>query len=111
MEARQARFSDMNSSDSFRSSVLACGGYITNHGTGTQREIDTLFDVTFRQEATAHRTGNRRYAFRIHLNDAGMKPVIHPRQLSGDVPDMLLQKMAETIRRFLAALSDSTQLP
>ena len=104
-------FSVTNSSAGFRSPLLACGNYIRPDGTGTQREIDAPFDGALRQEATVRQTDNRKYAFRIHVHDTETKPAVHARPLNGDAPDTLLQKMAETIRRFLAALPGSTQLP
>lgn len=101
MQERKNNFFGHEFIQQFPVVVLACGNYITNQGTGKEREIDTIFGVTFREEVIALQTGKKKYSFWIHRNDNESKLVIHTRQLSTDTPDRLLQKMAETINDHL----------
>jgi hypothetical protein len=79
--------------------VLACSNYITNYG--ELREIDDIFNVEYVQ---THSTENakRQYHFYTHYNKDKSKLVIHTRQLSGDVPNELLEMMGNIIRNFVS---------
>ena len=82
----------------FKVIVLACSDYIVNYG--DQREIDSLFDVTFDINGGAHEVGPQN-AFWVHHSADGKRMVIHTRQLSGAVSDKLLEGMGNVIRQHI----------
>lgn len=79
--------------------VLACGNYIQNYG--ENREIDTIFGVTFHEEHSV-KTEKTEQKFWTHYNSEKTKLVIHCQQLSGSQASTnLLIKMGEVIRLHL----------
>ena len=64
------------------------------------REIDDIFKVGYVQTYST-KTTNKPYHFYIHYNENKSKLVIHTRQLSGDVPDKLLEEMGNVITRIV----------
>ena len=77
--------------------VLACGAYVDNC---RKKEIDAIFGVEFDAEYRSDDASGAQ-AFWTHYNAGRTKLVIHTRQLSSDVRDTLLRKMAGVIREFL----------
>jgi hypothetical protein len=98
MEERKKTFFCHKFIQQFPVVVLACGDYIKNNN--NVREIDEIFGVTFRNEVIAKQTEKKKYSFWIHRNADESKLVIHTRQLSSDVPDELLIKIADSISEF-----------
>ena len=77
--------------------ILACGPYIENHN---KKEIDTIFNVSFDKEYKSDESTNAQ-SFWLHYNVNKSKIVLHTRQLSANVKNTLLKKMADVIKEFL----------
>lgn len=77
--------------------ILACGPYIENHN---KKEIDTIFNVSFDKEYKSDESTNAQ-SFWLHYNANKSKIVLHTRQLSANVKNTLLKKMADVIKEFL----------
>jgi hypothetical protein len=75
---------------SFPVVVLACSNYIKGN------EICEIFQVDFHEEI-----GEKTQKFWIHKNKDNSKLVIHTRNLSADVSDLLLSQISEEIKKFL----------
>lgn len=78
--------------------ILACGDYIKNND--SIRQIDDIFGVRYIKKGPHIHTLNRQ-SFWVHYNADQTKLVIHTRQLSGNVTNVLLEDMGKTIRQFL----------
>jgi hypothetical protein len=84
---------------SFPVIVLACGGYIKNHGEGDQREIERTFRVCYDgDEKGKHYYTTKNWFYTHHGNE---KLVIHTRQLSQNIVRNLIPDMAKVIRKHL----------
>jgi hypothetical protein len=84
---------------SFPVIILACSNYIINND--ETREIDDIFDVTYDGDEEGKFFFSSGNWFFTHHNKKQSKLVIHTRQLSADVKDEMLQKMASIIRKHL----------
>ena len=78
--------------------ILACGDYIINQG--DNRQIDDTFDVEFEEKLPSQ---DDTYKFWTHTNKNkdGKRLVIHTRQLSGAIPNRMLELMAKVIKAHL----------
>ena len=81
--------------------VLACGDYIKNDD--KTRQIDETFDVKFVGEnrEVKSKSGKSTFPFWLHYNDDKTRLVIHTRQLSGRIPNTLLEELAKVIKKHL----------
>ena len=78
--------------------ILACGDYIINHG--DNRQIDDTFHVEFIKEYETKTKKDNSFKFWVHRNKKtdGNRLVIHTRQLSGAIPNKMLESMANVIK-------------
>lgn len=84
---------------SFPVIVLACWNYIQNTGEGNEREIDNIFGVTLAAEKyVLSKSGKKKYPFLLHYDSTGKRLVIHCYQLSGAIPNALLEEIGKVIR-------------
>jgi hypothetical protein len=84
---------------SFPVVILACSDYIINND--EIREIDEIFSVTYDGDEEGKHFFSKGNWFFSHHNKNQSKLVIHTRQLSADVKNEMLQKMALIIRKHL----------
>lgn len=76
--------------------VLACSNYIS------ENDIRDIFGVVFdRKYEIPSRVGKRNFSFCIYYNREHSKLVIHTRQLSGAIPDELLEEIGNCIKDFM----------
>jgi len=84
----------------FRVIILACSDYIINVGEGEEREIDTIFGVSWDKPHIIEQN-NKKYRFDTHYDKNKTKLVIHCRQLSGSIPEKYFQDLGEVVREFI----------
>jgi len=99
---RLSLFAESEFIKQFKVIILACSDYIEN--TETNREIDNNFGVTYDGDETGKFVFSKTNWFFTHHNADRSKLVIHTRQLSTNVKDNLLIKMAEVINQHLSII-------
>lgn len=82
--------------------VLACSDYIQN--IDDLREIDDIFNVTFKPESQSNNIFSKGNWFYAHYNSDETKLVIHTRQLSGNIDNALLEEMGKLINKHLSKI-------
>lgn len=87
LQIRKETFFKSDFIQNFPVVILACSNYISGE------EIENIFSVKFTEQ---HGTGTQK--FWIHLNSDKTKIVIHTRQLSANVSNNLLERIADEIR-------------
>jgi len=99
LKKRKELFKNSGFIQSFPVIILACSNYIVNND--EIREIDDIFNVTYDGDEEGKHYFTEGNWFFTHHNNNRSKLVIHTRQLSADVKDEMLQKMALIIRKHL----------
>ncbi len=97
LEERKERFFKTDFVQSFPVVVLACHNYIN------KEEICSIFGVEHYKDVDEVRSksGRRVFPFSIYYNAAHTKLVIHTCQLSGAIPNRLLEEIGNRIREFI----------
>ena len=85
--------------------ILGCSNYIINFN--DVRQIDDTFDVKFIQEFEVKTPKDASYKFWTHNSSDGKRLVIHTRQLSGAIPNIFLESMAQVIKKHLEKVKDN----
>ncbi|EAY28439.1 hypothetical protein [Microscilla marina] len=99
---RKKSFFESDFIRSFRVVVITAldADYIINQGEGDAREIDRIFEVNFDKEVPLENSKNK---FWIHYSNNTNQPklVIHTRQFTNGASNELLEKIGETIQKFM----------
>lgn len=101
---RRKLFKESTFIHSFPVVILACSNYIINND--EDRQIDDTFDVTYDPHGE-HKTISPKgkvYYYWTHHSSDGKRLIIHTRQLSTDIPNIMIEKLAETINVHLINL-------
>lgn len=110
---RKELFSKHNFFREFPVVILACSDYIVNvSDIKEEREIDTIFDVTFDQEDGVHVNSDSKvdYTFYTHYSKDRRRLVIHTRQLSTSVSDEFLRDIAVVVREHFESLDEHKEV-